>query len=52
MSLYSKRFSGIEIQNDGRILLLRKKNSSLFSYFDNIREEFNIKGNIISNYKT
>ena len=52
MSLYSKRFSGIEIQNDGKTLLLRKKNSSLFAYFDNFNEEFHIKGNITSNSLT
>ena len=43
MSLFSKRFSGIEIQNDGRILLLRKKDSTLFAYFDNLN--YNLKVN-------
>ena len=48
MSLYSKRFSGIEIENDGKSLVLRKKDSSLFASFDNSNNDFNIKGSITS----
>ena len=29
MSLYSKRFSGIELENDGKIFLIREKDSNL-----------------------
>ena len=49
MSLYSKRFSGIEIQNDGKVLLIRKKNNNLISYIDTLSNEFNMKGNIKTN---
>ena len=52
MSLYSKRFSGIEIQNDGKVLLIRKKNSNLISYIDTLSNEFNMKGNIKTNSLT
>ena len=50
--MYSKIFSGIEIQNDGKVLLIRKKNSNLISYIDTFRNEFNMKGNIKANSLT
>ena len=46
MSLYSKRFSGIEIENDGKVFLIREENSNLVSYISTTEKEFNCKGNI------
>ena len=52
MSLYSKRFSGIEIENDGKVFLIREEDSSLVSYISTTEKEFNFKGNITSNSLT
>ena len=52
MSLYSKRFSGIEIENDGKVFLIREKDSNLVSYISTTEKEFNFKGNITSNSLT
>ena len=52
VNLYSKRFTGIEIEDSGKVLLIRNENSDLISYIDTVKEEFKFKGNITSNSLT
>ena len=49
MNLRSKNFSGIEIVHDGIALLIRKKNNSIYSYIDTVKNEIKLGGNLISN---